>query len=232
MAVAIFLLGLAAGSFLNRCIQRLPAGLPLVESLTGGSRGAFSPRNVLVALLTGGLFVWCYFVAGITPELAKALILTSFLILIAFIDYDHQIILDGLLAWLAGTGVILNLILAYGPPSRPDAVMPPEPLNMLIGGIIGGGLMLLIALLTRGGMGGGDIKLVAALGLWLGWQLTLLTLLLTFFLGGVGGVAVLAMRLKGLNDMIPYGIFIAAGAFIVLLYGHSLIAWYLFNYLR
>ena len=69
--------------------------------------------------------------------------------------------------------------------------------------------MLLIAVASRGGMGGGDIKFAAALGLWLGWKFALLALFLSFLLGGLGGVIVLALKLKGRKDMIPYGPFIA-----------------------
>lgn len=231
-ALIIFLLGLAVGSFLSNCIYRLPAGLPVFGPAPGRGRAALSTRHILVALLTGGLFVWCHTVAGLGPEMVKALILTCFLVVVTFIDYDHQIILDRVLVWLAGAGVATNLVLAYGFLGASAAVPPPGPLDMLAGGLLGGGLMLVIALITRGGMGGGDIKFAAALGLWFGWQITLLTLLLAFFFGGAGGLAVLVLRLKGRKDMIPFGPFIAAGAFIVLLYGRSLIDWYLSYYLR
>jgi leader peptidase (prepilin peptidase)/N-methyltransferase len=231
-ALLIFLFGLAVGSFLHSCIYRLPAGLPLAGAFIGRVPDAFSARHILVVLLTGGLFVWCYSVIGLSPELAKALILTCFLVVITFIDYDHQLILDQVLVWLAGTGVATNLVLAYGPLEISTLAPPPGPLAMLLGGLLGGGLMLAIALISRGGMGGGDIKFAAALGLWLGWQLTLLNLLLAFFLGGVGGVAVLVLRLKGRKDMIPFGPFIAAGAYLVHLYGREAIIWYLQHYLR
>ena len=98
-----------------------------------------------------------------SPELIKALILTAFFIVITFIDYDHQLILDKVLLWLSGAGVVINLWIGSV-----------DPLNMLIGGLIGGGLLLIIALVSGGGMGGGDIKFAAALGLCFGWQLLLL----------------------------------------------------------
>jgi len=150
--------------------------------------------------------------------LLKALILTSFFIVITFIDYDHQLILDKVLLWLAGFGVVINLYLGSV-----------EPLDMLIAGLMGGGLLLLIAVVSKGGMGGGDIKFAAALGLCFGWQSLLLTLLLSFALGGIGGALLLALKLKSRKDFIPFGPFIALGALITLLYGNTIITWYIGN---
>lgn len=179
---------------------------------------SFSPRYALVELLTALLFVWCFQVFGLSLMLLKAFILTSFLIVITFIDYDHQLILDKVLLWLAGFGVVINLYLGSV-----------EPLDMLIAGLMGGGLLLLIAVVSKGGMGGGDIKFAAALGLCFGWQSLLLTLLLSFALGGIGGALLLALKLKSRKDFIPFGPFIALGALITLLYGNTIITWYIGN---
>jgi leader peptidase (prepilin peptidase)/N-methyltransferase len=81
-------------------------------------------------------------------------------------------------------------------------------------------------------MGGGDIKFAAALGLWVGWKLTLLTLFLSFMLGGAGGVIVLLLSVKGRKDYIPFGPFIAAALFISILYGNDIIAWYLCQFVE
>jgi Type II secretory pathway, prepilin signal peptidase PulO and related peptidases len=97
---------------------------------------------------------------------------------------------------------------------------------MVSGGLLAGGLLLVIASVARGGLGGGDIKFAAALGLWLGWQLALLTLCLAFLIGGAVGALLLVLRLKGPKDFIPYGPFIAAGAFLSLVRGVDIIAWY------
>ena len=177
---------------------------------------AFSPRYALVELLTASLFVWCFQIFGPSPELIKALILTSFFIVITFIDYDHQLILDKVLLWLSGAGVVINLCLGSV-----------TPLNMLIASLIGGGFLLLIALISRGGMGGGDIKFAAALGLCFGWQYLLLTLLLSFVIGGVGGLLLIVCKIKTRKDFIPFGPFIALGALSTLLYGSDIIKWYI-----
>ncbi len=253
LILIVFLLGLAVGSFLNVCVYRLPAGesvvsppshcrscgarlgpadlIPVLSYILRRGRcrscGApFPARHALVELATGALFVWCFLVFGLGPLLLKALVLTSFLVVITLIDYDHQLILDKVLAWLAGAGVAINLSFAYAPLGGAFLARSVDPLDMLLGGLLGGGLLFVIALVTRGGMGGGDIKFAAALGLWFGWQQTLLALFLSFLIGGAGGAALLLFRLKGRKDFIPFGPFIAAGALVTFLFGPDLLAWY------
>jgi len=239
----IFILGLNIGSFLNVCIFRLPKNESIVtppsHCMTCGTRlkpwnlipvlsylvargrcsycgTSFSPRYALVELLTASLFVWCLQIFGFSLALVKPLILTAFFIVITFIDYDHQLILDKVLLCLSATGVVINLWLGSV-----------SALDMLIASLIGGGLLLLIALVSGGGMGGGDIKFAATLGLCFGWQGLLLTLLLSFIFGGIGGVLLLALKIKSRKDFIPFGPFIALAALISMLYGHNIITWYL-----
>lgn len=240
----IFILGLAIGSFLNVCIYRLPLGrsivtppshcmqcgtrlkwrelIPVVSFvlLRGRCRycgAGFSPRYALVEMVTALLFVICFIFFGISVLLIKALVLTAFLLVIVFIDIDHQLILDKVLLWLAGSGIVINLW--TGAAGAAD---------MLFGGLLGGGLLLIVAVASKGGMGGGDIKLAAALGLWLGWEFTLLTLLLAFVFGGAGGVVLLLLKLKNRKDLIPFGPFLALGTWVSLLYGNMLLLWYSF----
>jgi leader peptidase (prepilin peptidase)/N-methyltransferase len=239
----IILIGLAVGSFLNVCIFRIPKGqsvvlpvsscrvcgarlhfldiIPLVSYLLLRGRchycrAEFSPRYAVVEALTAGLFVLCYEVFGLSALYVKAFVFVSFLIIITFIDFDHQLIFDKVLLWLAPLGVILNLLFSG-----------PGIIDMLIAALAGGGLLLVIAVVSRGGMGGGDVKFVAALGLWLGVKLLIVCLLLTFIIGGLGGAALLALKLKGRKDAIPFGPFIAVGALLSMLYGQKLIFWYL-----
>ncbi|EAX47870.1 peptidase A24A domain protein [Thermosinus carboxydivorans Nor1] len=244
----IFILGLIIGSFLNVCIYRLPLGASIVTppshcfacgtrlkfwdlipvisyiALRGRCRycgAAFSLRYLLVELLTAFLFTWCFQVTGLGPELIKALIFISFLIVVAFIDYDHQLILDKVLIWLGGAGVFINLGLGFTGLT-----------DMIAGSLLGGGLLLVIAIASRGGMGGGDIKFAACLGLWLGWKLTLLALFLSFLLGGVGGIVLLTLKRKGRKDFIPFGPFLALGAFFAGLYGWQILRWYFQHFMR
>jgi len=138
------------------------------------------------------------------------------MILITFIDYDHQIILDGSLILLAVCGLVYNL-----------AAGPLELWSMFAGGLAGGVLLLLLAIISRGGMGGGDVKFAAALGFWLGWPYTLLALFAGFLIGGVVSSLLLLLRIKKRKDYIPFGPFIAIGAFITWFYGQVAVIWYL-----
>ncbi len=257
----VIVLGLVVGSWLCVCIVCLPRGesvfnppsrcdacgtrptawdlVPVLGYLLlrGRCRYCGSPlsgRYPVVEILTALLFLWCFATAGAGPELGKAWLLASFLIVITFIDLDHQLILDKVLLWFAGTGLVLNLLLMFsnlwagylGWPAAPAASWALLS-DMVIAVLTGGGVMLVVAVISRGGMGGGDIKFAAALGLWFGWKLIILVLLLSFIAGGVGGILVLALGLKGRKDFIPFGPFIALGALVSQLYGYSIIALYL-----
>lgn len=195
---------------------------------------AISVRYGVIELLTGILFVWCLEILGLGPALFKALLLFSFLLVITFIDYDHQLILDKVLLWFAPVGVAINLLInhinffakAAGYPEGFVALQTGLP-DMLIGALLGGGAFLLIAVVSRGGMGGGDIKFAAALGLWLGGRFTLLAVFLSFLFGGLAGILLLLLKRKGRRDMIPFGPFIALGAVVTILYGVDILKWYL-----
>lgn len=144
--------------------SRLCSGVlvPVIGSFISGKQfqdcgSSFSFRRPFVELLTGLLFVLC--LNSIVPsiDLFKALALTCFLIVISFIDYDYSLIFDNVLIPMAAIGVTINLFTG-------DL----KALNMLFSALIGGGVFLLLAIISRGGFGGGDIKFMACLGLWLG----------------------------------------------------------------
>lgn len=244
----IVTLGLVIGSFLNVCIYRLPLNksivfppshctnckqrlrpldlVPILSFLFLKGRCRYcgtrvSIRYPLVEILTACLYIWCFEVIGFSEELLKAFILTSFLIVITYIDYDHQLILDKVLIWFAGVGVVINFY------THSLSVF-----DMAVASLVGGGILLIIALASRGGMGGGDIKFAAALGLWFGLKITMLTLFFSFLLGGLGGVLVLLFKLKSRKDLIPFGPFIAIAAYISMLYGNMIIDWYVKIYMR
>ena len=92
--------------------------------------------------------------------------------------------------------------------------------------LIGGGIFLLIALIT-GAMGGGDIKLMGILGFWLGWQNIVVVTFLSFIVGAVISLFLMAFKIKGRKDFIPFGPFISIAAFITMLYGTEIIQWYI-----
>ncbi len=248
--ILVVIFGLIIGSFLNVCIYRLPQNqsiispgshcmtcntrlkmwnlIPVVSYILSRGRCShcgtvFSLRYAIVELLTAGLFIWCLQVFGLSVELIPAFIFTAFLIIITFIDYDHQLILDNVLLWLSGAGVAIHVWIGNV-----------EIWDMLTASLLGGGILLSIAVASRGGMGGGDIKFAAALGLWLGWKYVVLTLLLAFIFGSIGAIFLLFFKMKGRKDKIPFGPFIAFGAFISMLYGTEIITWYVeyFFYMR
>lgn len=260
MVIVILLFGLIIGSFLNVCIYRLPQSLPITAPpsrcircrqkikschlipviswlmLRGRCRyckTAISIRYPAVELLTGLLFAFCFVKLGLSPNLFAALILTSFFIVIALIDFDHQLILDSVLIWLAGAGIVVHLLmnqlsfsLNYTENTGNFTTGAAGGIDMLLGILAGAGLLLAIAAASRGGVGCGDIKFAAALGVWLGWQYNLLTLFIAFLLGGLTGGLLLALNRKKRKDYIPFGPFIAIGAWISFLYGPALIECY------
>lgn len=242
LSILMFFIGSVIGSFLNVCIYRLPRNesivtppsyclqcntpltawdlIPIVSYLLLGGKcrycgKPYSPRYAMVELLAGLLFLWCFQVIGAGIELIKILLFTAFLVIIAFIDYDHQLILDKVLGWFAGAGVVAKLYTGY-----------PLIGDMLLAAVTGGGVLLFLAIITRGGMGDGDIKFVAVLGLWLGLEPTLLILFLAFVLGGLSSTLLLLFKLKTRKDFIPFAPFIAIAGFISALYGVELIQWY------
>ena len=236
-----FALGLLAGSVLNLLIQFLPKqnnmfkqlqstrnflrfcpGLlvPAIGIFISGWQGrdcesSFSFRKPFVELLTGLLFVLCLYSVVPSIHLFKALVLTCFLIVISFIDYDHSLIFDSVLIPMAVIGVAINLFIGEI-----------EAINMLFSALVGGGVFLLLAIISRGGFGGGDIKFMACLGLWLGIKSTFITLLFTFILGGIGAAILILFKKKTVKDKFPYGPYIAISSFITMLYGDGILKWY------
>jgi len=244
----VFLAGTAIGSFLNVCIRRIPAGesvvsppshcpqcgvrirgrdnVPVVSYLVlrGRCRSCAAPipgRYPLVELLTGILFTLLLYRFGLTARFAVAAGLTAALIVVSFVDLDEQIIPDVISLPGIAVGVLLSVV-GHGPPL----------LDSAIGALLGGGLLYAVAaayhaLTGREGMGGGDIKLLAMIGAFLGWRGVLLTVFLGSFTGAVVGL--LLMRARGADARlpIPFGPFLALGAVCALVFGDQLVAWYL-----
>ena len=156
-----------------------------------------------------------YLKFGPVPEYLAALTLFSGLVAIALIDWEHGIIPDQINLALAVVGVPLLLL------QSSHAL-----LNGLLGALLGGGLLLLVAVVSRGGMGGGDIKLAAVLGLYLGWVNVLLVLFMAFLIGAAVGLTWVWAGKKTLKQTLPFGPFLSVSTFIVLLWGSEIISWY------
>lgn len=243
-AVVIFLIGLLIGSFLNVCIYRIPKGesiafppshctscnhrlgpLDLVPVfsyvfLRGRCRYChekISIRYPIVEMLNAFMYLLCFLKFGLTLEFVKFALLLSVLIVISLIDLDHSIIPGYIIIFAAVAGIILDII---------GYKLNVSLLNYLYGMLIGGGVILLIVVLT-GGMGGGDIQLMAVIGLFLGFKNTILTLLLSFIIGGAAGATLILLKKKSRKDYIPFGPWIAAAAFIAVFLGDSIVNWYI-----
>jgi leader peptidase (prepilin peptidase)/N-methyltransferase len=182
----------------RNCSARIGWRYPIVEALNGVS--------------------WAFAVGhfGLTLRLLPALILLSTLIALTMIDLEHQIIPDRITLPGILVGWLLNLVTGQVP-----------ILHALLGSLIGGGIFYLVVLLSGGGMGGGDVKLGAMIGAFFGWKLTLLTIFIAVFAGGLVAASVLVSGRKGRKDPLPFGPFLALGAVATLFWGEELLQWYL-----
>ncbi len=237
------LLGLAVGSFLNVCIWRLPRKesivtphsycpdcdrrlawwemFPVVSYLALGGRcrtcrKPISPVYPLVEAGTGALYAACLYIWGFSLHTLAIAIFGSLLTVGGFIDARHRIIPDA----VTMPGIILGLGFS--------ALEPGVGLvSSLLGVALGGGFLLLVAIVTNGGMGGGDIKLAAMMGAFLGWAGLLSGLLLGFVAGAVFGGLLLAFGVKRRKDLMAFGPFLAAGGLAAAFWGQLIVNWYL-----
>jgi leader peptidase (prepilin peptidase)/N-methyltransferase len=244
LSVISFILGLIIGSFLNVCIGRIPERQSLILPsshcpvcktslkpldlipvfswifLKGRCRYCGTKISVqypLVELLTGCLFLLNYVMLGISISFLFSIIITSLLITISFIDLRHYIIPDVLNITLLITVVLFRIVTWNG-----------NILDPVLGLIAGGGLFLLIHILTKGrGMGLGDVKLIAVLGLYFGLAETMVTVVLSFIIGAVIMVVLLLTKIKKRKDQIPFGPYIALAAYFTMLFGPQMLNWYL-----
>jgi leader peptidase (prepilin peptidase)/N-methyltransferase len=177
---------------------------------------AIPRRYPLIEVVTAGAFVLAYLLSGSTLDFLIAAAVLAALIAITAIDLRHQIIPDVITLPGIVAGVVLNLATGHV-----------GWLDSLIGIAVGGGIFLVIILVSGGGMGGGDMKLGAMLGAFLGWKLGLLALLLAVLAGGAVAIVLLLLGKKGRKEAIPFGPFLALGGAIALLWGDQVLTWYL-----
>jgi len=245
------MLGSIVGSFLNVCIWRLPRGesvvrpsskcpgcqtpikprdnIPLLSYLLlrGKCRACgepISPKYPAVEAANGLLYVLLYYKFGLSGETFFYFAFASALLVIALIDFEHQIIPDEIT--LPGTA----LGLVAGWLFLPDPFLRASILGFkssIIGALVGFGLYYLVAVASRGGMGGGDIKMMAMVGAILGWKGVLFTTFAGSLAGSLLGIYLMVFRGKGRKSKIPFGPFLALGALVALVFGQEILAWYL-----
>jgi len=246
IAVIIFLYGLLIGSFLNVCIYRIPlektvvkgrsyctscnslipwyCNIPLLSYLFLKGRckdcgEKISPIYPAVELLNALLYLAVWQNYGLTfPALITA-ILFSVLIIIAFIDLAHQIIPDGLVLLIFILGVVnaIYQIVSFGVPWY----------TFVIGFFAASVPLFILGLIYPDGMGGGDIKLMAAAGLFMGWKLILLSLFIGSLYGGVVSIFIIARKKGSMKSAIPFGPMLSLGIITCALAGEKLLSWYL-----
>jgi leader peptidase (prepilin peptidase)/N-methyltransferase len=207
IASYLWLRGRCAG-----CATAISARYPLIEGLTA---------------LASGLVAWRF---GYGSAAAMGLVLTWFLIALATIDLDTQLLPDSLTLPLLWLGLACAVIL----PNAGQA-LPVDLQSSVIGAMAGyvslWSVFHLFRLATgKEGMGYGDFKLLAALGAWLGWQMLLPIVLAAAGVGAVVGVALIALRGHQRSTPIPFGPFLAAAGWLMLLFGHELVDRYLALY--
>lgn len=240
--VVAFVLGSIAASFANVCIHRLPLrqsvvspssrcpscqhplrpwhNLPLVSFVALRGRCAFcrepvSWRYPLVESLGGLLYLIGYHQLGLSVHAFAYALLVTALLIVSFIDLEHLIIPDAVTL----PGIAVGAAIALLPASVGFA-------NAVAGACLGGGIFLLIALAYPAGMGGGDVKLIAMIGAFVGWQAVLVVIILSAFCGAASGLTLILLGRRGRRDPVPFGPFLAIGGITAMLWGNALLAWY------
>ncbi len=241
------LLGLAVGSFLNLCIDRLPRGqsiiappshcpdcgyrlgwrdlVPLLSYLwlrgrCRRCRSRIPLRIPIVELAAGSLFALLAWKFGPGLELGIILVYASLLLVIFVIDLEHQLVLNKIVYPSMVLALAVSILwLGLGPV---DSL-----LHSLLGGVLGLSIMALPFLIYSKGMGMGDVKLAGLLGLMTGYPLIGVTLLLSVIAGGMTAIFLLAFRFKKRGDHIPFAPFLATAAMVTLLWGEAIGRWYM-----
>jgi leader peptidase (prepilin peptidase)/N-methyltransferase len=243
-----FIFGAVVGSFLNVCIYRLPKdesvvfppshcpacdyqiryydNIPIVSYLLlrgkcRSCRAAISPQYPVVEAINGLLTLLLFIRFGLSFTFLELFLFCCAMVVITFIDLEFQIIPDV----ISLPGIVLGFVLSFFTPLLGWQ-------SSLIGILLGGGSLYLVAslyqLLTKKeGMGGGDIKLLAMMGAFLGWKAIPFILFVSSLVGSVIGVMVMLIQKKNSKLAIPFGPFLAFGAILYIFFGRQLIHWYL-----
>lgn len=241
--IIIFIFGLMIGSFLNVVIYRLPNGqsivvdrshcpncetqlkyydlIPLVSFLWTKGQCRYCEEKIswqypVVELLTAFIFLGLYLKFSLTVKLGAFMFLISLLIASSIIDLQLQIIPNKITYFGIIIGLIFSLIFNY------------ISIKLsLLGLLIPGGFLLLIAVITKGGMGIGDVKFAAMIGTFIGPKLALIGIFLGSLLGSIIALFLLLAGKKTRKSKLPFGPLIAVGALVMIFYGEVIIDWYL-----
>jgi leader peptidase (prepilin peptidase)/N-methyltransferase len=200
----------------------------LLGGKCAGCDAKIAIRYPVIELLTAvlsGVVAWRF---GIGWEAAVAIAMTWTLVAVSVIDIDHQIIPDSISLPLIWTGLTLSL---FNPLQGAEHLFI-EPKAAIVGAL-GGYLSLwsiyhLFRLITgKQGMGYGDFKLLAALGAWLGWKMLPIIIMMSAVVGAVTGIMLIVTKRHERSTPIPFGPYLAAAGWIAMLWGPSIVDWYL-----
>ena len=252
----VFFFGAMVGSFLNVCIARIPEGesvvrppshcpkckrpipffdnIPIISFLIllGRCRSCgkrISPRYLFVEVLAGVLAAALYYQFGLGLAFFTAFVFVAALIVISFIDFDVRIVPDAISLPGIVAGVLFSLVARYLV-SDPTEIIP-TPLSALLGILAGGGFLFAVAWIYERvtgieGMGGGDIKLLAMIGAFLGWPSIPFTIFLASLAGSMVGLGVMLATGAGRRLALPFAPFLCFGAMLHLFFGRELVAFY------
>lgn len=224
--VAIGIIGLFIGQFMDWCNKRLPERKKVFsKEFFKETKKNFKP-NYWLMIINALLYVGLLYVYGINPtwveniDLCKYLILTPMLLSVVVIDYKHQIIPNRLVLTIFEVGLIFTFL--YGISDINIAI------DMLLGMVVGAGIFLLITwigklIAGKEAMGFGDVKLMGALGLFFGFTSIIAISLIAFLLGAIISIILLVTRIKKTDEYIPFGPFIVIATFIMMFVPFSII---------
>lgn len=248
MTILISLYGLLIGSFLNVCIYRIPREesivfpsshcpncgtklkaydlVPILSYIVQRGKCRYcgekiSPQYPIVELLNSLVYILIYYKFGFSLNFLFYGIIFSILIVIGFIDLKEMIIPDILVILIIIITIIYKVLLFLLYSKSPDL------LNSIGGLVLSSFLFILIILISKGGMGGGDVTLIGSLGFILGIKKILLTIFSAFIFGAIISIILLVTKIREKKDPIPFGPFIILGFFITVFWGDELINWYL-----
>ncbi len=234
--------GIIIGSFLNVCIYRIPLKQDIVYTsshcmncgtkvkwydlipvvsylvLAGKCRTCktkLSKQYPLIELLNGAAYLGIFHYLGLSYEAGMMCVLFSVLLVITLIDIRYKIIPNSILIFLMIVGIVYVVLVDQ------------KFISSIIGFFAVSLILFLIAVISNGQMGGGDIKLMAVCGFIIGWQKILVALLIGSVFGSIIGITLILLKINKKKQQIPFGPYLSTGVFVAALFGTELIQWYL-----
>jgi leader peptidase (prepilin peptidase) / N-methyltransferase len=253
--IAVFIFGSIVGSFLNVCIYRLPKGRSVIFPgshcpnctakihwydnipiwsylfLRGKARcckARISLRYFIVEVLTAAAFLILFAAFGLTPKFFAYAIMVSGLIIATFVDFEIQEIPDE----VSLGGLVAGIIISIAFPSvLNESTRWHGFLNSFLGALAGGGMIYAMGMLgefafKKEAMGGGDVKLLAMIGSFLGWKMTILTFFIAPAFGAVVGII---LKIKEGKETIPYGPYLSLGAIVLIFWGEKILRFLIYR---